>query len=186
MGVPSTKRAITSSEPMRLPLKMHDERAIDRDMTDKSIEVRVTDPRVHSWGLPKYMTAASAGIDLYACTDQMVVLAPQAPALLIPSGIAVLIGDPFIAGLILPRSGLGHKKGLVLGNGVGLLDADFSSTIMISAWNRNPGGEPISIAPGDRIAQLVFVPVLRPRLDIVETFSTSTGRGEGGFGSTGT
>lgn len=164
----------------------HGERIIDRDMTNKSIEVRITDPRVHSWGLPKYMTAGSAGIDLYACTDQPIALAPQAPAILVPSGIAVLIGDPFIAGLILPRSGLGHKKGLVLGNGVGLLDADFSSTIMISAWNRNPGGHPIMIAPGDRIAQLVFVPVMRPRLDIVETFSISTGRGEGGFGSTGT
>ncbi|MHB1951350.1 MAG: dUTP diphosphatase [Acidiferrobacteraceae bacterium] len=155
-------------------------------MSHRSIEVRITDPRIHSWGLPKYMTSGSAGIDLYACTDQTLILAPQAPALLIPSGIAVLIADPFIAGLILPRSGLGHKKGLVLGNGVGLLDADFSATIMISAWNRNPAGDPITIAPGDRIAQLVFVPVVRPRLDVVETFSVSTERGESGFGSTGT
>lgn len=155
-------------------------------MTSKTVEVRITDPRVHAWGIPRYMTEWSAGIDLHACIDRPVELFPQAQATLIPSGIAILIGDPFIAGLILPRSGLGHKTGLVLGNSVGLLDADFSSTVMISAWNRNPGGEPITITPGDRIAQLVFVPVIRPHLSIVEVFSTTTQRGAGGFGSTGT
>jgi dUTP pyrophosphatase len=155
-------------------------------MTSKTVEVRITDPRVHAWGIPRYMTEWSAGIDLHACIDRPVELFPQAPATLIPSGIAILIGDPFIAGLILPRSGLGHKTGLVLGNSVGLLDADFSSTVMISAWNRNPGGESLTITPGDRIAQLVFVPVIRPHLNIVEVFSTTTQRGAGGFGSTGT
>lgn len=155
-------------------------------MSQTTVEVRITDERVHQWGLPQYMTPGSAGLDLYACVPQPVELLPQAAALLIPSGIAVLIGDPQVAALILPRSGLGHKRGLVLGNSVGLLDADFSATVMISAWNRNPGGAPITIMPGDRIAQLVFVPIIRPDLKVVATFSQHTERGEGGFGSTGT
>lgn len=155
-------------------------------MSQTTVEVRITDERVHQWGLPQYMTPWSAGLDLYACVPQPVELLPQAAALLIPSGIAVLIGDPQVAALILPRSGLGHKRGLVLGNSVGLLDADFSATVMISAWNRNPGGAPITIMPGDRIAQLVFVPIIRPDLKVVATFSQHTERGEGGFGSTGT
>jgi len=155
-------------------------------MSETTVEVRITDERIHEWGLPRYMTSWSAALDLYACIPKPLEIVPQAAALLIPSGIAVLIGNPNLAALILPRSGLGHKKGLVLGNSVGLLDADFSSTIMISAWNRNPSGEPITIMPGDRIAQLLFVPVARPTLKLVAEFSMRTERGEGGFGSTGT
>ena len=152
-------------------------------MTD--IELRITDDRLRAWGLPAYMTPGAAGLDLRACLDAPLVLAPQAAAILIPAGIALHIGDPGMAAVILPRSGLGHKKGLVLGNSIGLIDSDYLATLMISAWNRNPGGAPIQIEPGERIAQLVFIPVLRPGLRIVDTFSTATDRGQGGFGSTG-
>ena len=151
------------------------------------IEVRVTDPRLHDWGLPRYQSELAAGLDLCACLDEPLDLAPQAPAVLIPSGIAVLMGHPHLAAVVLPRSGLGHRKGLVLGNGTGLIDADYTATIMVSAWNRNPpGSEPIRIQPGERIAQLVFLPIVRPVLRLVEDFSATTQRGGGGFGSTGT
>jgi len=151
------------------------------------IEVKVLDPRLHEWGMPRYQTEMAAALDLHACVDNPVILHPQAPAQLIPSGIAVYIGCEHIAALLMPRSGLGHKKGLVLGNTVGLIDADYTAQVMISAWNRTPvGSEPIIIAPGERIAQLMFVPVVRPLLDIVDSFSATTARGEGGFGSTGT
>lgn len=150
------------------------------------IEMKVLDPRLHDWGLPKYHTEWSAGVDMYACLREPLVLEPQAPAVLVPSGIALLMGSEQIAALLLARSGLGHKKGLVLSQAVGTIDADYTAEIFMSAWLRNPpGSEPIIIEPGDRIAQLVFVPILRPSFIVVDDFSQGTGRGEGGFGSTG-
>jgi dUTP pyrophosphatase len=153
---------------------------------DPQIQVRILDPRLHDWGLPRYQTVQSAGIDLHACIDETLVLQPQAPAVLIPSGMAVHMGGDHMAAFLLARSGLGHKKGLVLGQAVGTIDADYTAQIFISAWLRNPpGSEPLTIQPGDRIAQLVFVPILRPSFQIVEAFERTTERGEGGFGSTG-
>jgi dUTP pyrophosphatase len=150
------------------------------------IEVVVLDRRLHDWGLPRYQSEMAAGIDLHACIDDTVLLSPGAPALLIAAGIAVHMGDAQMAALIVPRSGLGHRKGLVVGNLVGVIDADYVGPIMVSAWNRNaPGSEPIAIAPGERIAQMLFVPILRPVFRVVEAFSRRTVRGEGGFGSTG-
>jgi dUTP pyrophosphatase len=152
-----------------------------------SVEVKVLDPRLRDWGLPSYQSEMAAGIDLFACCTETISLAPGCPAELISSGFAVHIADPHLAALIVPRSGLGHKKGLVLGNLIGLIDADYTGPLYISAWNRNaPGSEPIVIQPGDRIAQLVFVPVVRPTFELVDDFSNSTSRGAGGFGSTGT
>ena len=149
------------------------------------VEVKILDDRIRQWGLPRYQSDMAAAIDLFACVDARVVLPPQSLAVLIPSGIAVHIGDPEIAGVILPRSGLGHRAGLVLGNLAGLIDADYTGPLMISAWNRNaPGSDPIVVNPGDRIAQLIFVPIVRPAFSIVEEFAP-TERGAGGFGSTG-
>jgi dUTP pyrophosphatase len=150
------------------------------------IEVVVLDRRLHDWGLPRYQSDMAAAIDLHACVHDTISLAAGAPAQLIPAGIAVHMADPHMAALIVPRSGLGHKKGLVVGNLVGVIDADYLGPIMVSAWNRNaPGSAAITIAPGERIAQMLFVPILRPDFRIVEMFSRSTARGEGGFGSTG-
>ncbi len=153
---------------------------------DPCVQVRILDPRLHDWGLPKYQTSQSAGIDLHACLETDLVLQPQAPAVLIPSGLALLMTGDHMAAFLLARSGLGHNKGLVLGQAVGTIDADYTAEIMISAWLRNPpGSDPLLISPGDRIAQLVFVPVLRPAFQVVDTFDRTTSRGEGGFGSTG-
>jgi dUTP pyrophosphatase len=153
---------------------------------EPDIQVKILDARLYDWGLPRYQTDLSAGIDLYACLAETLVLQPQAPAMLIPSGMAVLMNDPHMVGFLLARSGLGHRKGLVLGQGVGTIDADYAAEIFISAWLRTPpGSEPVEINPGDRVAQLVFLPILRPRFRVVEEFSATTGRGEGGFGSTG-
>src|SRR6185437_2762478 len=150
-------------------------------------EIKILDPRLRQWGLPDYQTDLAAGIDLHACIDEPLAVEPQAPARLVSSGLAVLMNDPHVAALVLPRSGLGHKKGLVLGNSVGLIDADWTAAIAISVWSRlPPGSDAIVIAPGDRIAQLVFVPILRPSLRVVDEFSAQTGRGANGFGSTGT
>jgi len=150
------------------------------------VEVRILDERVRQWGVPRYQSDMAAAIDLFACIDAQLVLLPQTAAQLIPSGIALHIGDPQIAGLIVPRSGLGHGKGLVMGNLVGLLDADYTGPLMISAWNRSAvGSDPIVINPGDRIAQLIFVPIVRPLFRVVSEFSKETERGAGGFGSTG-
>lgn len=152
----------------------------------KKIEVQILDARLRDWGLPRYQTDMAAGIDLHACIDAPVVLQPQAPAVLIPSGMAVLMNDPQMAALVLARSGLGHKKGLILGQSVGLIDADYTAQIFVSAWLRTPpGSEPFTIQPGDRIAQLVFVPIIRPELEFVDALSATTARGGGGFGSTG-
>lgn len=158
----------------------------DGSMPGPVVEIKILDKRLNDWGLPGYQTELSAGIDLYACIDAPLTLQPQAPAVLIPSGIAVLMNSPTMAALLLARSGLGHKKGLVLGQGVGTIDADYADQIFISAWLRTPpGSEALIINPGDRIAQLVFVPIIRPDFAVVGEFSASTARGLGGFGSTG-
>lgn len=147
------------------------------------VALRILDPRIGSeWPLPQPATPGSAGVDLRACLDGDAVLVPGA-ALLVPSGIAIHIGDPGFAGVIVPRSGLGHRHGIVLGNGTGLIDADYQGPLMVSLWNRSV--EPFRIAPGDRIAQLLFVPVLQPNFRLVEAFETSS-RGAGGFGHSGT
>lgn len=154
------------------------------------ISVELLDPRLPGWGFPRWGSTAAAGLDLHACLDAPVRLAPQAAPLLIPAGIVLRIRDPGWCGLIVPRSGLGHREGLVMGNGTGVIDADYEGPILVSAWNRNPDGEPIAVAPGDRIAQIVFTRVIRPELDIREAFAgtglpAESGRGGGGFGSTG-
>ena len=151
-----------------------------------AFEMKVLDPRIHEWGLPRYQTDMSAGIDLYACVDEPIELQPQAEPVLIPSGIAILMNNANRVAFLLARSGLGHKKGLVLGQAVGTIDADYADQIFISAWLRNPpGSASLTVNPGDRIAQLVFLPIVRPAFRMVEAFSATTGRGRGGFGSTG-
>ncbi len=153
----------------------------------KAIEIKVLDPRLHEWGLPKYQTPLAAAIDLLACIDEPLQLQPQQAAVLIPSGIALHMDSLDFCAVILPRSGLGHKKGLVLGNSVGLIDADYTAQCFISVWNRNPADSNaiITIQPGERIAQMMFLPVVRPEFKVVEAFSSSSQRGSGGFGSTG-
>ncbi len=150
-----------------------------------NIEVCVLDARLHEWGLPAYQSDHAAAIDLHACLDAPLELVAGAPAVLIPAGFALHIADPAVAALILPRSGLGHKKGLVLGNTAGLIDPDYTGPILVSAWNRNAAGAPIVLQPGERFAQMMFVPVIRPSLHRVEAFSMVSKRGIGGFGSTG-
>ena len=144
------------------------------------VDVRILDERIAD-RLPAYATAGSAGLDLRACIDAPIVLAPGAAELL-PTGIAIHIGDPGHAAMILPRSGLGHKHGIVLGNLVGLIDSDYQGPLMVSCWNR--GQTPFTIEPFDRIAQLVVVPVVQAEFRVVASFDAS-GRGGGGFGSTG-
>lgn len=146
------------------------------------IQFKRLDPRLGAeFPLPDYATAHSAGLDLRAMLDQAVELAPG-DAQLVPSGLAIHIGDPGLCAVILPRSGLGHKQGLVMGNLVGLIDADYQGPLMMSLWNR--GRFPITITPGDRVAQLVFLPVVRAVFQQVDEFERSD-RGEGGFGHTG-
>lgn len=146
------------------------------------IEFKRLDPRLGAeFPLPAYATALSAGMDLRAMLDQAIELAPG-EAQLVPTGLAIHIGDPGLCAVILPRSGLGHKQGLVMGNLVGLIDADYQGPLMVSLWNR--GRFPITITPGDRVAQLVFLPVARAVFREVEEFERSE-RGEGGFGHTG-
>ncbi len=145
-----------------------------------TIDLRILDPRIEA-SLPAYATPGSAGLDLRACLDAPLVLQPGQVEL-VPTGLAVHIGDPGLAALLLPRSGLGHKQGLVLGNLVGLIDSDYQGPLMVSAWNR--GSAPVTINPLDRIAQLVIVPVVQAHFRVVEQFGTSE-RGTGGFGSTG-
>lgn len=144
------------------------------------IDVRILDPRLHD-SLPQYATAGSAGLDLRACIADPLVLNPG-EAQLIPTGMAIHLDDAGFAALILPRSGLGHRHGIVLGNLVGLIDSDYQGQILVSCWNR--GVEPFTIAPLERIAQMVVVPVVQARLNIVDDFAASE-RGAGGFGSTG-
>jgi len=147
-----------------------------------SVELKRLDPRLgDSIPLPSYATDGSAAMDLRAAPESAVTLNPGKSAL-IPTGLAIHIADPGWCALILPRSGLGHKHGLVLGNLTGLIDADYQGPLMISCWNR--GGEPFTIQPGDRVAQLLVMPVARVAWRVVETFAPSE-RGAGGFGSTG-
>jgi dUTP pyrophosphatase len=148
----------------------------------RRIEIKVLDQRVgKDFPLPKHATPGSAGLDLRACLDQPLELAPGA-CQLIPTGIAIHLADPALAAMIIPRSGLGHKHGVVLGNLVGLIDSDYQGELMISCWNR--GSEPFRIEPGERIAQLVVVPVVQVAFEVVATFAESA-RGSGGFGHTG-
>jgi dUTP pyrophosphatase len=146
----------------------------------KTIDVRILDERLRGQ-LPGYATPGSAGIDLRACISTPLALAPGQTEL-IPSGIAIHLADPGLAAVILPRSGLGHKHGIVLGNLVGLIDSDYQGQIFVSTWNR--GGAPFTINPMERLAQLVVVPVVQVGFNVVEDFDTSR-RGAGGFGSTG-
>ena len=144
------------------------------------IDVKILDPRLHDC-MPGYATPGSAGIDLRACIDQPLEVAPQ-QTLLVPSGMAIHLADPGFAAMILPRSGLGHKHGIVLGNLVGLIDSDYQGQLQVSLWNR--GNTPFTLQPLERMAQLIIVPVVQARFNIVDEFPPSQ-RGEGGFGSTG-
>ncbi|MFP2769132.1 dUTP diphosphatase [Oceanisphaera sp. KMM 10153] len=146
------------------------------------IELKILDPRVGTdFPLPAYATPGSAGLDLRACLDAPLELAPGETQLL-PTGIAIHIADPGLCATILPRSGLGHKHGIVLGNLVGLIDSDYQGQLMVSCWNR--GAEHFTIQPGERIAQLVILPVVQAQFTLVNEFDQSE-RGEGGFGSSG-
>ena len=147
-----------------------------------ALQLKLLDPRFgDAWPLPAYATDASAGLDLRAALDAPLELAPG-DAALVPSGLAIHLADPHLCAVILPRSGLGHRHGIVLGNGTGLIDADYQGPLLISIWNR--GREPFTIAPGDRIAQLVVLPIVRATFLVVDTFEQSA-RGAGGFGHTG-
>jgi len=146
----------------------------------RSIDVKILDPRLQD-NLPTYATAGSAGLDLHACIDAPVELHPGQTEL-VPSGLAIHLSDPGLAAVVLPRSGLGHKHGIVLGNLVGLIDSDYQGQILVSVWNR--GTTTFTLQPMERIAQLVIVPVLQVRFNPVPEFARSE-RGAGGFGSTG-
>ncbi|MFC0322749.1 dUTP diphosphatase [Gallibacterium melopsittaci] len=148
----------------------------------KKIDVKILDARIgNEFPLPSYATEGSAGLDLRALIDEKIILQPGETRL-IPTGLSIYIADPNLAAVILPRSGLGHKHGIVLGNLVGLIDSDYQGPLMISAWNRSE--QPFPIEVGDRIAQLVFVPVVQAEFNIVADFE-QTERGDGGFGHTG-
>ena len=148
----------------------------------RPLKLRVLDPRIgREFPLPAYATGGSAGLDLRACVDAPLVLAPG-QAQLIPTGLSIWVEDPGLAAVILPRSGLGHKHGIVLGNLVGLIDSDYQGPLMVSCWNR--GSEPFTVQPGERIAQLVVVPVVQVEFEVVDEF-VATQRGAGGFGSSG-
>jgi dUTP pyrophosphatase len=146
----------------------------------KTLDVRILDEKIRDH-LPAYATGGSAGLDLRACLDAPLVLVPG-DTQLIPTGLAIHLADPGLAAVIIPRSGLGHKHGIVLGNLVGLIDSDYQGQVFVSCWNR--GREPFTINPLERIAQLVVVPVVQVKLNLVESFEESA-RGGGGFGSTG-
>lgn len=149
---------------------------------DHILELKIIDPRYRGeWPLPAYATAASAGLDLRAALDAPLILSSGDTAL-VPSGLAIHLAAPGLCALVLPRSGLGHKHGIVLGNGTGLIDADYQGPLMISVWNRSQSA--YTIEPGDRIAQLVVLPIVRAALQVVDTFADSE-RGSGGFGHTG-
>ena len=155
------------------------------------VALKILDSRLVGWGFPHYGSELAAGLDLHACLDAPLLLRPQAPPALISAGFAFRIGDPEWCALVLPRSGLGHNEGLVLGNAVGLIDADYAGACLVSAWNRNPArsgaaDEGILVRPGERIAQLVFTRIARPEFAVVAEFGGAGGRQDGGFGSTGT
>ena len=148
----------------------------------RALRVRILDARLgHEFPLPAYATDGSAGLDLRACVEAPLALAAGS-AELIPTGLAIHVQDPGLAALILPRSGLGHKHGIVLGNLVGLIDSDYQGQLMVSCWNRS--AQPFTVNPGERIAQLVVVPVVQVQLQVVEDF-TASARGAGGFGHSG-
>ena len=148
----------------------------------RALQVRILDARLGTeFPLPAYATEGSAGLDLRACLEAPLLLAPGRTEL-IPTGLAIHVDDPGLAALILPRSGLGHRHGIVLGNLVGLIDSDYQGQLMVSCWNR--AGEPFTIRPGERIAQLVVVPVVQVQLEVVTEFTVSS-RGAGGFGHSG-
>ncbi|MBK1850812.1 dUTP diphosphatase [Marinobacter sp. 1-4A] len=152
-------------------------------MSKKNLQVRILDDRIgNEIAFPEYATEGSAGLDLRACLDSPITLAPG-ETVLIRTGLSIHIADPSLAAMILPRSGLGHKHGIVLGNLVGLIDSDYQGELMVSCWNR--GNTAFTVDVGERIAQLVLVPVIQADFEIVSEFDVSS-RGEGGFGSTGT
>jgi dUTP pyrophosphatase len=146
------------------------------------IDVKILDPRLTDQ-MPEYATPGSAGLDLRACIDAPLVLAPNAWQL-VSTGLAIHLADPAYAAMILPRSGLGHKHGIVLGNLVGLIDSDYQGPLMVSAWNRSSTA--YTLAPMERLAQLVIVPVVQASFRVVQDFAQATERGAGGYGSTGT
>lgn len=149
---------------------------------NQSIQLKILDPKLKDeWAVPQYATSGSAGLDLRACIDEPIML-EVSQTQLIPTGISIFIEDPKLAAIILPRSGLGHKHGIVLGNSVGLIDSDYQGQLMISCFNRGKGA--FEIKPGDRIAQLVIVPIIQAEFELVEDFA-KTQRSTGGFGSTG-
>ena len=149
----------------------------------RSIELKILDPRVgDSIPLPHYATDGSAGLDMRACIDETLTVDPG-ETVLVPTGLAIHVADPALAAVLLPRSGLGHKHGLVLGNLTGLIDSDYQGQVFISCWNR--GTSPYPVQPGERIAQMVFVPIEQVEFQIVEEFESSE-RGAGGFGHSGT
>lgn len=148
----------------------------------KKVQVRILDPRLgRDFPLPDYATAGSAGVDLRACVDSPLTILPG-QTVLVPTGMAIHIDEPGLAAVILPRSGLGHKNGIVLGNLVGLIDSDYQGQLMVSCWNR--GADAFVLEPGLRLAQMVFVPVVQVGFEVVEEFRPSD-RGAGGFGHTG-
>lgn len=163
---------------------MNQSNIVPMQQTDSEnlIQVKILDERIGTaFPLPKYETADAAGLDLRACVDASLTIEPG-QTVLIPTGISIYIGNPHVAAVILPRSGLGHKHGLVLGNLVGLIDADYQGPLMVSCWNR--GQAAYTIEPGDRIAQLVFLPIVRAQFQVVNEFA-ATERGAGGFGHSG-
>jgi dUTP pyrophosphatase len=147
------------------------------------VQVKIVNPAIESFGLPEYATKGAAGLDLRACIKDEQIIRPG-ETIMIPTGIAIHIGDPGYAALVLPRSGLGAKKGLVLGNLVGLIDSDYQGELMVAAWNRHPT-DVQWIEPGMRLAQLMVVPVMQSTLRIVKEFTNASERGTGGWGSTG-
>lgn len=147
----------------------------------KKVQIKIVNPRLGPEDLPQYATAGAAGLDLKACIETPLVIAAK-QTVLIPTGLAIYIQNPALAGIILPRSGLGHKKGIVLGNGTGLIDSDYQGEVFVSCWNRSEND--FTVHPLDRIAQLVFIPVIQVAFERVEAFESSA-RGQGGFGSTG-
>ncbi len=154
----------------------------DNNGPKRKVELKILDKRIgNEFPLPQYATNGSAGLDLRACLDEHLHIAPGETHL-IPTGFAMHIADPHLAAVLLPRSGLGHKHGIVLGNLVGLIDSDYQGQVFVSVWNR--GQEPFTVEPGDRIAQMVFVPVVQAEFTVVDDFEQSQ-RGDGGFGSSG-
>lgn len=148
----------------------------------RTVELKILDRRIgKEFPLPQYATEGAAGLDLRACLDEHLHIAPG-EAHLVPTGFAMHIADPHLAAVLLPRSGLGHKNGIVLGNLVGLIDSDYQGQVFVSVWNR--GSQPFTVEPGDRIAQMVFVPVVQAQFTVVDDFKASR-RGAGGFGSSG-